>query len=368
MPNKTIYISDSDMPIADRAADLAGGLSPAVTRALREFVERHDLVSEGFEEVHVADHSGGRSFTRVFSGRQLASLSESTNGRRVEWRSFITPKGNVAVVREERADAIGSVFDRVGLPGFGKSGGRKSGSDSARTKDAVSNVENAITDAVSSAFGPAFGGAVGGAFGSSVKGAMDDFSAKFGDRMRNHDRSTERWMGGKDSGRGKESGRGWGSGVVNHNDVRSHNESNRSRDDDNRSTEHADRANRGEHTELVQRSGEDSEARGHENDNNRANDRDHGNERDHRSDRSRGDDCGRGRGFSDPMQLFRNVTEDRPWASRDQSASLEVFADIEELKAAAFREPTESKPEIPTNFIAATEKALNTPPVEYLDI
>ena len=68
------------------------------------------------------------------------------------------------------------------------------------------------------------------------------------------------------------------------------------------------------------------------------------------------------------MQLFRNVTEDRPWASRDQSASLEVFADIEELKAAAFREPTESKPEIPTNFIAATEKALNTPPVEYLDI
>ena len=40
MPNKTIYVSDGDLPIYQRAQELAGGnLSSAITTALRRYVD-----------------------------------------------------------------------------------------------------------------------------------------------------------------------------------------------------------------------------------------------------------------------------------------------------------------------------------------
>ena len=40
MPNKTIYVSDGDLPVFQRAQELAdGNLSQAISRALRRFVD-----------------------------------------------------------------------------------------------------------------------------------------------------------------------------------------------------------------------------------------------------------------------------------------------------------------------------------------
>ena len=43
MPNKTIYVSDADVPTFERAQELAGGnLSATIVQALRRFVEMEE--------------------------------------------------------------------------------------------------------------------------------------------------------------------------------------------------------------------------------------------------------------------------------------------------------------------------------------
>lgn len=46
-------------------------------------------------------------------------------------------------------------------------------------------------------------------------------------------------------------------------------------------------------------------------------------------------------------------------------SGLEVFASVEDLREAAFRDGSEG---LPVAFITATQQALGTPPVEVLDI
>jgi EXLDI family protein len=54
VPNKTIYVSDGDLPLYARAQELAGGnLSSAITRALRRYVDLEEGRDAGFEEITV---------------------------------------------------------------------------------------------------------------------------------------------------------------------------------------------------------------------------------------------------------------------------------------------------------------------------
>ena len=54
MPNKTIYVSDGDLPLYERAQELAGGnLSAAISRALRRYVDGEDGRREGFDQITV---------------------------------------------------------------------------------------------------------------------------------------------------------------------------------------------------------------------------------------------------------------------------------------------------------------------------
>ena len=54
MPNKTIYVSDGDLPLYQRAQELAGGnLSAAIADALRRFVDVEEGRREGFDEIIV---------------------------------------------------------------------------------------------------------------------------------------------------------------------------------------------------------------------------------------------------------------------------------------------------------------------------
>ena len=59
MPNKTIYVSDDDLPLFQRAQEIAGGkLSAAITAALRRYVEVEEGRQQGFEEVSTVDQFG----------------------------------------------------------------------------------------------------------------------------------------------------------------------------------------------------------------------------------------------------------------------------------------------------------------------
>ncbi|GAB3992480.1 hypothetical protein GCM10029992_01520 [Glycomyces albus] len=74
MPNKTIYVSDKDLPLYERAQELAGGnLSKAISTALRKYVETAEGRLEGYQEITVKVGVGpGRKRRRQrFTGVKL---------------------------------------------------------------------------------------------------------------------------------------------------------------------------------------------------------------------------------------------------------------------------------------------------------
>ncbi|WP_248958456.1 EXLDI protein [Sphaerisporangium perillae] len=83
MPNKTIYVSDEDLPLFQRAQELAGGkLSTAISVALRRYVETEEGRQEGYDEIIVKVGQGtGRK--QRFSGVLLAEWGR-TQGSRME--------------------------------------------------------------------------------------------------------------------------------------------------------------------------------------------------------------------------------------------------------------------------------------------
>ncbi|MFQ6393373.1 EXLDI protein [Nocardia sp. KC 131] len=93
MPNKTIYVSDDDLALFQRAQELVGGnLSGAVTTALRRFIELEEGRLEGYDEVVLrVGHNGVRQVR--FSGAMLGEYRD-TNEERIEHiRVYRTRKG-----------------------------------------------------------------------------------------------------------------------------------------------------------------------------------------------------------------------------------------------------------------------------------
>lgn len=78
MPNKTIYVSDSDLPLYDRAQALAGGnLSAAIAKALRRFVDMEDGRKEGFDQITVRVGPQAKRKVR-FTGVLLGTWGNNT--------------------------------------------------------------------------------------------------------------------------------------------------------------------------------------------------------------------------------------------------------------------------------------------------
>ena len=77
VPNKTIYVSDGDLPIYQRAQELAGdNLSAAIAAALRRYVDVEEGRRKGFDEIIVRVGPGkGRKvrFVGVLLGEWLNS-------------------------------------------------------------------------------------------------------------------------------------------------------------------------------------------------------------------------------------------------------------------------------------------------------
>ena len=74
VPNKTIYVSDGDLPLYQRAQELAGGnLSAAISAALRRYVD----VEEGDEKASTRSSSGSGP---ARAGRSDSSACSSVSG------------------------------------------------------------------------------------------------------------------------------------------------------------------------------------------------------------------------------------------------------------------------------------------------
>jgi EXLDI family protein len=77
MPNKTIYVSDDDLPLYKKAQELAGNLSSAISMALRKYVELEEGRLEGYDEITVRVGRGAGRKQR-FSGVLLAEGGRSS--------------------------------------------------------------------------------------------------------------------------------------------------------------------------------------------------------------------------------------------------------------------------------------------------
>ncbi len=118
MPNKTIYVSDDDLPLYQRAQELAGGnLSAAIAGALRRYIEVEEGRQAGYEEITVQVGPGvGRK--QRFSGVLLGEWGHSTGSRVEEFRVYRTRTGKF-VVHVKRSP------DWSWLPGSGSGSLRK---------------------------------------------------------------------------------------------------------------------------------------------------------------------------------------------------------------------------------------------------
>ncbi len=93
MPNKTVYVSDDDLPLFQRAQELVGGnLSGAIVTALRRFIELEEGRQAGFEEIVLrVGHNGVRQVR--FSGSLLTEAHEYTDDAFERIRIYRSRKG-----------------------------------------------------------------------------------------------------------------------------------------------------------------------------------------------------------------------------------------------------------------------------------
>jgi len=96
MPNKTIYVSDDDLPLFERAQELSGAnLSSAIVRALRRFIELEEARQKGFDEVTVIVNGQGAHRRKRFLGQRLVRwLQETPDGKGTEILNVYHTAGN----------------------------------------------------------------------------------------------------------------------------------------------------------------------------------------------------------------------------------------------------------------------------------
>lgn len=106
MPNRTIYVADADLPIFEKAQQLAGdNLSATIVQALRRFVETEEAKESGYEEVTVRVGKGRPYIQKQFRGRRLASrrLHLSDGARMLTLVLYQTIHGRFALYSRNNA-------------------------------------------------------------------------------------------------------------------------------------------------------------------------------------------------------------------------------------------------------------------------
>jgi EXLDI family protein len=98
VPNKTIYVSDGDLALYQRAQELAGGnLSSAIASALRRYVDVEQGRREGFDEIVVRVGSGKQMRKVRFSGVLVGEWVNSSSSRGEIFRVYRSRTGKFVV-------------------------------------------------------------------------------------------------------------------------------------------------------------------------------------------------------------------------------------------------------------------------------
>jgi EXLDI family protein len=114
VPNKTIYVSDGDLSLYQRAQELAGGnLSAAIAKALRRYVDTAEGLQEGYEEHTVRVGIGGGRKVR-FTAALVGEWMDTIDNRQERYRVFRGRKGKY-VLHVEREPSFWMV-DGEGKP------------------------------------------------------------------------------------------------------------------------------------------------------------------------------------------------------------------------------------------------------------
>jgi EXLDI family protein len=101
MPNKTIYVSDDDLPVYKRAQELAGNLSSAISIALRKYVELEEGRLEGYDEITVRVGRGAGRKQR-FSGVLLAEGGRSSRNGYEAFKVYRSRTGKFVLHADRR--------------------------------------------------------------------------------------------------------------------------------------------------------------------------------------------------------------------------------------------------------------------------
>jgi EXLDI family protein len=109
MPNKTIYVSQGDVPVFEQAQQIAGeALSSVIAKALREYVARHQERDEGMKEISVKvgpkKSTREQRFTAAYLGK-WKGLSDDKEWW-LEAAIYHTQKGNWAVYVDHKGPAM----------------------------------------------------------------------------------------------------------------------------------------------------------------------------------------------------------------------------------------------------------------------
>ena len=114
MPNKTIYVSDGDLSLFQRAQELAGGnLSAAISAALRRYVDVEEGRRTGFDEIIVRVGPGKGRKVR-FVGILLGEWVNSSFNRVETFRVYRGRTGKFVLHTERSPDY--TMVDAEGKP------------------------------------------------------------------------------------------------------------------------------------------------------------------------------------------------------------------------------------------------------------
>jgi ABC-2 type transport system ATP-binding protein len=104
MPTKNVYVAEADLPLLDRAAELAGGVSAAVIAGIRLYLERSEREMGGFREIEVQVSDGALVTAKRFQGRRLFRLEHRDGLRVIAYEVYATARQQFAVYRRDDPD------------------------------------------------------------------------------------------------------------------------------------------------------------------------------------------------------------------------------------------------------------------------
>jgi EXLDI family protein len=100
MPNKTIYVADADLPILERAQELAGeNLSATIVQALQRLIRVQEARARGVGEIVLKLGNNGTYTSKAFLGRELAKRrARDPNAHRIVSQNvYQTAKGRLVL-------------------------------------------------------------------------------------------------------------------------------------------------------------------------------------------------------------------------------------------------------------------------------